>query len=192
MGEGAGVVILESLKHAKKRNARIYAEIIGYGMSSDAYDMVHPDKDGDGASRAMLAAINDAKISPDEVDYINAHGTSTPVGDVSETLAIKKTFGERAYSIPVSSTKSMTGHLLGAAGAAEMVASVLALENNFIPPTINYEVVDPECDLDYVPNEGRPAEINVVLSNAFGFGGHNTTLVVRKYIDDEKRNNQAG
>jgi len=184
MSEGAGVVILESLKHAQKRNARIYAEIVGYGMSSDAYDMVQPDKDGDGASRAMLAAINDAKISTDEVDYINAHGTSTLVGDVSETLAIKKTFGKRAYSIPVSSTKSMTGHLLGAAGAAEMVASVLAIENNFIPPTINYEVVDPNCDLDYVPNEGRPAQINVALSNAFGFGGHNTTLIVRKYIDE--------
>jgi len=179
MGEGAGVVILESLKHAKKRNAKIYAEIIGYGMSSDAYDMVHPDKEGDGAARAMLAAIKDAKISLNEVDYINAHGTSTPVGDVSETLAIKQVFGDRAHSIPVSSTKSMMGHLMGAAGAVEMVASVLALENNFIPPTINYEVSDPECDLDYVPNKGRPAQINVALSNAFGFGGHNTTLIVQ-------------
>ena len=184
MSEGAGVVILESLEHAKKRHAKIHAEIIGYGMSSDAYDMVHPDKEGDGAARAMLAAIKDAKISPDEVDYINAHGTSTLVGDISETLAIKKTFGDRASSIPISSTKSMTGHLLGAAGAIEMVATVSAMANNFIPPTINYEVPDPECDLDYVPNEGYSAHINVAISNAFGFGGHNTTLIVKKYTDE--------
>jgi len=181
MAEGSGVVVLESLSHALKRNAPIYAEIVGYGMSSDAYDMVHPSADGDGAARSMLAALKSAKISPDEVDYINAHGTSTPAGDLSETLAIKKVFGDNAYSIPISSTKSMTGHLLGAAGAIELAASILTMQNSYIPPTINLDAPDPECDLDYVPNEGRHAEVNVFVSNAFGFGGHNTTLVIKKY-----------
>ena len=181
MAEGAGVVVLESLSHALKRDVPIYAELIGYGMSSDAYDMVHPSADGDGAARAMLAALRSAKIQPDEVNYINAHGTSTPAGDLSETLAIKKIFGDKAYSIPVSSTKSMTGHLLGAAGAVELAASILAMQNSYIPPTINLDNPDPECDLDYVPHEGRHAEINVAISNAFGFGGHNTTLVIKKY-----------
>jgi len=182
MAEGAGVVVLESLSHALKRDAPIYAEIIGYGMSSDAHDMVQPSVDGDGAARAMLAALKSAKIHPDEVNYINAHGTSTPVGDLSETLAIKKIFGDKAYSIPVSSTKSMTGHLLGAAGAVELAASILAMQNSYIPPTINLDNPDPECDLDYVPNEGRHAEINIAISNAFGFGGHNTTLVIKRYV----------
>jgi 3-oxoacyl-[acyl-carrier-protein] synthase II len=152
-------------------------------MSSDAHDMVQPSPDGDGAARAMSAALKSANISPDEVDYINAHGTSTPAGDLSETLGIKKTFGDKAYSVPVSSTKSMTGHLLGAAGAVELAASILTMQNNYIPPTINLDNPDPECDLDYVPNEGRHAEINIAISNAFGFGGHNTTLVIKKYAD---------
>lgn len=183
MAEGAGVIVLESLSYALKRNAPIQAEIIGYGMSSDAYDMVHPSADGDGAARAISAALKSAKISPDEVDYINAHGTSTPAGDLSETLGIKKTFGDKAYSVPVSSTKSMTGHLLGAAGAVELAASILAMQNSYIPPTINLDNPDPECDLDYVPNKGRHAEINIAISNAFGFGGHNTTLVIKKYVE---------
>ena len=182
MAEGAGIVVLESLSYALKRNAPIYAEIIGYGMSSDAYDMVHPSADGEGAARAMLAALKSAAISPDEVGYINAHGTSTPAGDLAETLAIKKIFGDNAYSIPVSSTKSMTGHPLGAAGAIELAASILSMQNSYIPPTINLDNPDPECDLDYVPNEGRHAEINIAISNAFGFGGHNTTLVIKKYM----------
>jgi len=182
MAEGASIVVLESLSYALKRNAPIHAEIIGYGMSSDAYDMVHPSADGDGAARAMLAALKSAGISPNEVDYINAHGTSTPAGDLAETLAIKKIFGDNAYFIPVSSTKSMTGHSLGAAGAIELAASILSMQNSYIPPTINLDNPDPECDLDYVPNEGRHAEINIAISNAFGFGGHNTTLVIKKYM----------
>jgi 3-oxoacyl-[acyl-carrier-protein] synthase II len=181
MAEGAGVIVLESLSHALNRNVPIYAEIIGYGMSSDAYDMVHPAENGDGAMRSMLAAIKSAGISPDEVDYINAHGTSTPAGDLSETLAIKKVFGDKAYSIPVSSTKSMTGHPLGAAGAIELAASILTMQKSYIPPTINLDTPDPECDLDFVPNEGRHNEVNIFISNAFGFGGHNTTLVIKKY-----------
>lgn len=181
MGEGAGTLILESLSSALKRDAKIYAEIIGYGMSADAHNMVQPLKSGEASARAMKNAFNDAKISPKDVDYINAHATSTPIGDIAETLAIKEALGEAAYSVPVSSTKSMTGHLLGAAGAVEMIACILALENNCIPPTINYEFPDPECDLDYVPNEARDAELNVVVSNAFGFGGHNATLVIRKF-----------
>jgi 3-oxoacyl-[acyl-carrier-protein] synthase II len=183
MAEGSGIVVLESLSHALKRNIPIYAELIGYGMSSDAYDMVHPCADGDGAARSMLAALKSAQIHADEVNYINAHGTSTPAGDLSETVAIKKIFGDKAYSIPVSSTKSMTGHLLGAAGAIELAASILAMQNSYIPPTINLDNPSPECDLDYVPNTGRYAEINVAISNAFGFGGHNTTLVIKKYAD---------
>ncbi|MBI1930872.1 beta-ketoacyl-ACP synthase II [Candidatus Poribacteria bacterium] len=183
MGEGAGVLVLESLSHALKRNTYIYGEIVGYGMSSDAYDMVHPDENGEGAAKAMEFALRDAKISPEEVDYINAHGTSTPAGDVAENIAIKKLFASHAYRLAVSSTKSMTGHLLGAAGAIELIACVCAIEKGYIPPTINYETPDPECDLDYVPNQGRPAEVRVALSNAFGFGGHNTSIVVRRYED---------
>lgn len=181
MGDGAGIMVLESLSHALKRNARIYAELVGYGLSADAYHMTASPPDGEGAARAMALALEDAQIRPEEVDYINAHGTSTPIGDVSETLAIKRVFGEQAYKIPMSSTKSMTGHLLGAAGAIELAVCILAMEKQLIVPTINQEFPDPQCDLDYVPNTPRHAEVNIALSNAFGFGGHNTTLVIRKY-----------
>ena len=181
MGEGAGVLVLESLEHALDRNAQIYAEIVGYGMTADAYDMVHPISNGEGAAKAMEFALMDAEIDLSEVDYINAHGTSTPAGDPAETQAIKRLFGERSYKIPVSSTKSMTGHLLGAAGAIEMIATIGSIKHSFVPPTINLVDADPTCDLDYVPNEGRSATINTALSNSFGFGGHNTALVVRKF-----------
>ena len=181
MAEGAGVLVLESLSHALKRNAKIYAELIGYGMSCDAFDMVHPDDEGEGAALSMLNAIRDAGISPQEVEYINAHGTSTPIGDPIETKAIKRVFGDYAYSLPVSSTKSMTGHMLGAAGAVELAACLLAIERGIIPPTINYEFPDPECDLDYVPNRARRKDVRIAMSNAFGFGGHNATLIVKKF-----------
>ena len=181
MGEGAGVLVLESLEHALDRNALIYAEIVGYGMTADAYDMVHPISNGEGAAKAMEFALMDAEIDSSEVDYINAHGTSTPAGDPAETQAIKRLFGEHSYKIPVSSTKSMTGHLLGAAGAIEMIATIGSIKHSFVPPTINLVDADPNCDLDYVPNEGRSATINTALSNSFGFGGHNTALVVRKF-----------
>jgi 3-oxoacyl-[acyl-carrier-protein] synthase II len=182
MGEGAGVLVLESLSHALKRNARIYGEIVGYGMSADAYDMVHPSENGEGAAKAMELALKDAQIAPEEVDYINAHGTSTPAGDIAETLAIKQLFGDHAHRLPISATKSMMGHLLGAAGAVELIACLCAMENSYIPPTINYENPDPDCDLDWVPNQGRSADVQVALSNAFGFGGHNTSIAVRKYV----------
>ena len=181
MGEGAGVVILEELERAINRKANIYAEIIGYGMSGDAYHITAPDPEGEGAARCMKAAIDDAGVSPEEVDYINAHGTSTPLNDKIETLAIKKVFGKHAYKLAVSSTKSMHGHMLGAAGGAELIATVLSIEEGVIPPTTNYEVPDPECDLDYVPNKYRVGKINVAISNSLGFGGHNAVLVVRKY-----------
>ena len=181
MGEGAGVLVLESLEHALDRNAQIYAEIVGYGMTADAYDMVHPISNGEGAAKAMEFALMDAEIDSSEVDYINAHGTSTPAGDPAETQAIKRLFGEHSYKIPVSSTKSMTGHLLGAAGAIEMIATIGSIQHSFVPPTINLVDADPTCDLDYVPNEGRSTTINTALSNSFGFGGHNTALVVRKF-----------
>jgi 3-oxoacyl-[acyl-carrier-protein] synthase II len=181
MGEGAGVLILESLEHAQKRGARIYAEVIGYGMSGDAYHMTDPDPDG--AARCMIKALKDADISPEAIDYINAHGTSTPVGDRSETIAIKKALGEHAYKTAVSSTKSMTGHLLGAAGGVEAIISILAIQNATIPPTINLENQDPECDLDYVPNTPRKADLNVVMSNSFGFGGHNATVIMKKFVE---------
>lgn len=179
MGEGAGVMILESLEHALQRGASIYAEIIGYGMSGDAHHMTDPDPEG--AARCMRKALNDAGIKPEEVQYINAHGTSTGIGDKSETSAIKKAFGDHAYKLAVSSTKSMTGHLLGAAGGVEAVVIGLTLKNGIIPPTINLDNQDPECDLDYVPNTPREAEVNVAMSNSFGFGGHNATVIMRKY-----------
>lgn len=181
MGEGSGVMVLESLEHAKARGARIYAEVIGYGMSGDAYDMVEPDPEG--AARSMNKALKDAGIAPEEIDYINAHGTSTPVGDKSETTAIKKVFGEHAYKLAVSSTKSMTGHLLGAAGGVEAVIVGLTLQNGVIPPTANLDNQDPELDLDFVPNKPREADVKVALSNSFGFGGHNATIILRKYED---------
>jgi 3-oxoacyl-[acyl-carrier-protein] synthase II len=179
--EGAGVVVLEAQDHAERRGARIYAEVVGYGMTADAYHMTAPDPDGDGAARAMQAALADAGVEPAAVGYINAHGTSTPYNDKYETLAIKRVFGEHAHRLAVSSTKSMTGHLLGAAGGVEAIATVLALYHGILPPTINYEVPDPECDLDYVPNRARPQPVEVALNNAFGFGGTNATVVFRRY-----------
>ena len=181
MGEGAGILILEELEHAKKRGATIYAEVIGYGMSGDAYHMTDPAPEGEGAARSMRMAVHKAGIKPEEVDYINAHGTSTPKNDKFETLAIKNVFGEHAYKLAVSSTKSMTGHLLGAAGGVEAVASIMAIRTGLVPPTINYETPDPECDLYYVPNKAEKREVRVALSNSLGFGGHNATLIFKKY-----------
>ncbi|MFT9847894.1 beta-ketoacyl-ACP synthase II [Aneurinibacillus sp. REN35] len=183
MGEGAGVIVLESLEHAKKRGATILAEIVGYGMSADAYHLTQPAPGGEGAARAMGAALKDAELKPEDVSYINAHGTSTPYNDSFETMAIKKAFGEHAYKVAISSTKSMTGHLLGAAGGIEAVACVLALRDQIVPPTTNYETPDPECDLDYVPNEARKMDVNVAMSNSLGFGGHNATIIFKKYVD---------
>jgi 3-oxoacyl-[acyl-carrier-protein] synthase II len=181
MGEGAGVLILESLKHAQKRGARIYAEVIGYGASSDAFHITAPDQDGKGAVLSMQAALGDARLRPEEIDYINAHGTSTPLNDRTETLAIHKVFGEHARTVPISSTKSMVGHLMGAAGAVEAIACVKTLETGVIHPTINYEIPDPDCDLDYVPNQARETHPRTALSNSFGFGGHNATLIFRRW-----------
>ena len=178
IGEGSGMLILEELEFAKKRGARIYAEIVGYGMSSDASHITAPSLDG--PERCMLAALKNGGINLDEIEYINAHGTSTQLNDSNETNAIKKVFGQKAYKIPVSSTKSMTGHLLGAAGAVEAAFTVLALDRGILPPTINHEFPDPECDLDYVPNEARKADIKTALSNSFGFGGTNASLIFRK------------
>jgi 3-oxoacyl-[acyl-carrier-protein] synthase II len=180
-GEGSGVLILESLTRAKKRGAKIYAEITGYGASSDAYHLTQPAPNGEGAQRSMKMALKDAGVSADDVDYINAHGTSTKVNDSVETVAIKRTLGERAYKIPVSSTKSMTGHLIAAGGAVEAIFCLLAIRDGVVPPTINLEVPDPDCDLDYVPNTARECQIDVALSNSFGFGGQNTALVVRRF-----------
>jgi 3-oxoacyl-[acyl-carrier-protein] synthase II len=181
-GEGAGILILEALEHALARDARIYAEIVGYGMTGDAHHMTAPDPEGDGAMRAMTLALRDAGLDVSAVGYINAHGTSTPYNDKFETLAIKRVFGEHARRLAVSSTKSMTGHLLGAAGGVEAIATVLALHHGVLPPTINYETPDPECDLDYVPNQARKQNVEVALSNAFGFGGTNATLAFRAYL----------
>ncbi|MBS5910892.1 beta-ketoacyl-ACP synthase II [Paenibacillus macerans] len=178
MGEGAGIFILEELEHAKKRGAKIYGEIIGYGLSADAHHMTEPDPNG--PERCMKMAIRDAGIAPEQIDYINAHGTSTPVGDRSETIAIKNALGDHAYKVAVSSTKSMTGHLLGAAGGVEGVICGLTLKHGVIPPTINLEHPDPECDLDYVPNVARKADVRVAMSNSFGFGGHNATIIMKK------------
>jgi 3-oxoacyl-[acyl-carrier-protein] synthase II len=181
-GEGGGVVVLESLEHALRRDARIYAEIVGYGMTGDAHHMTAPDPEGDGAARAMEAALRDAALEGPEVGYVNAHGTSTPYNDKFETIAIKRVFGDHARRLAVSSTKSMTGHLLGAAGGVEAIATVLALHQGILPPTINYETPDPDCDLDYIPNQARKQDVEVAISNAFGFGGTNATLAFRKYL----------
>jgi 3-oxoacyl-[acyl-carrier-protein] synthase II len=180
MGEGAGVIILEEYEHAKKRGAKIYCELAGYGLTADAYHMSAPLPGGEGAARCMAMAMNHAKVSPGEIDYINAHGTSTPVGDVCETKAVKLAFGDYARNgLLVSSTKSMTGHLLGAAGAIEMAASVLAMRDSIVPPTINLDNPDPECDLDYVPHKAREKKVKVAISNSFGFGGHNSSVVIK-------------
>jgi 3-oxoacyl-[acyl-carrier-protein] synthase II len=183
VGEGAGILILESLEHATRRNAPILAEIVGYGMSGDAYHITQPVENGDGAFRVMRAALKDAKLSPDDISYVNAHGTSTPIGDVIETTAMKRLFGERAINkkLPVSSTKSMTGHLLGGAGGLEAGISVLALRDQILPPTINQFHADPKCDLDYVPNVARKATVDYALSNSFGFGGTNAALIFKRW-----------
>ncbi|MFH1398195.1 MAG: beta-ketoacyl-ACP synthase II [Candidatus Omnitrophota bacterium] len=181
MGEGCGLVVMESLVHAKKRNARIYAEMAGYGMSCDAYHITAPDPLGEGAARAMKAALKDALLNSVEVNYINAHGTSTKLNDKIETSAVKIAFGDYAKKVMVSSTKSMTGHLLGAAGGVEFVACCLSVHDDVVPPTINYEYPDPDCDLDYVPNTARKAKVEVAMSNSLGFGGHNATLIVKKF-----------
>ncbi|MGZ4105942.1 MAG: beta-ketoacyl-ACP synthase II [Tumebacillaceae bacterium] len=181
LSEGAGIVILEELEHAKKRGATIFAEIVGYGMSGDAYHITAPAPEGEGAARAMSAAIHDAGIQPSDIQYINAHGTSTDMNDYFETLAVKKAFGDHAYKLAMSSTKSMTGHLLGAAGAIEAVACVKAINDSIIPPTINLDEPGEGCDLDYVPNEARKAELTYVMSNSLGFGGHNASIILRKY-----------
>ncbi len=181
LSDGAGVLVLEELEHAKRRGARIYAEVIGYGMSSDAYHMTSPREDGEGAARCMLNALNNASVRPDQIDYINAHGTSTPAGDIAETLAVKAVLGDSAKSVAVSSTKSMTGHMLGAAGGIEAVFSTLALHDQIIPPTINLDNPDDGCDLDYVPHTARQAKLNIVMSNSFGFGGTNGTLIFKRF-----------
>jgi 3-oxoacyl-[acyl-carrier-protein] synthase II len=181
VGEGAGIIILESLEHAQKRNAPILAEIVGYGMSGDAYHITQPAENGDGAYRVMRAALKDAKLSPDDISYVNAHGTSTPIGDTLETIAVKRVFGDRATKMPVSSTKSMTGHLLGGAGGLEGGICVLALRDQIVPPTINQETPDPNCDLDYVPNVARKTEVEYALSNSFGFGGTNAALIFKRW-----------
>lgn len=181
MGEGAGVLILEALEHALARGAHIYAEVAGYGATSDAFHIVQPAPDGEGAARAMRLALRDAGLEPDGLDYINAHGTSTPLNDKLETLAIKRVFGEHAAKIAVSSTKSETGHLLGASGAVELIASAMAIQEGIVPPTANYRTPDPDCDLDYVPNVARKMTVRAALSNSFGFGGHNACVVLRRY-----------
>jgi len=186
MGEGAGILILEELNHALDRGARIYAEIVGFGASDDAYHITAPDPEGNGAVLSMKRAIKDANIRPEEINYINAHGTSTKLNDKIETLAIKKVFGEYAYKIPVSSTKSMIGHLLGATASVESIATVLSIYEGILHPTINYEEKDPECDLDYVPNVARKWDVKYALKNSFGFGGQNATLIFKKYEDGKK------
>ena len=181
IGEGAGILILEELEFAKKRGARIYCEVVGYGMTGDAFHITMPDQSGSGAVRVMKKALDDAGVKPEQVEYINAHGTSTPYNDKFETMAIKKTFGEHAKEMAISSTKSMTGHLLGAAGGVEGVFSVLSIHRNLLLPTINYEQPDPDCDLDYVPNQAREAKLTYALSNSFGFGGTNAALLFKRY-----------
>jgi 3-oxoacyl-[acyl-carrier-protein] synthase II len=185
IGEGAGILVLEELEHARRRGAKIYAEVVGYGMSSDAFHITQPSEDGDGAVRVMTMALQDAGVAPHQVDYINAHGTSTYYNDKLETMAIKRVFGDSAYSVPVSSTKSMMGHLLGAAGGVEAGLIALALRDQVIPPTANYEKPDPECDLDYVSNAARRIEVKYALSNSFGFGGTNAALLLKRYDEAE-------
>ena len=180
MGEGAGVLVLESLSHAQARGAAILAEVGGYGASSDAYHITSPDPEGEGAAHAMRRAIADAGLAPADVDYINAHGTSTPLNEKYETIAVKKAFGDEAYKVKISSTKSMTGHLLGAAAAVEAIACVCAINEDVIPPTIGYKEADPECDLDITPNQAVEAPVNVAISNSLGFGGHNATVLFKK------------
>ncbi len=181
MGEGAGIIVIEELQHALKRGAPIIAEIAGYACTCDAFHVTAPSQGGEGSARAMALTIKDAGLLPEDIDYINAHGTSTPHNDRNETAAIKTVFGEYAWKLPVSSIKSMTGHLLGAAGAVEVIATALSIKDDFIPPTINYQTPDPDCDLDYVPNKGRKADIKYALSNSLGFGGHNATLAIIRY-----------
>jgi 3-oxoacyl-[acyl-carrier-protein] synthase II len=183
IGEGAGTLVLEELEHAKKRGAKIYAELAGFGATADAHHITQPAPGGEGAVRSMKMSLQVAGLKPEDIDYINVHGTSTPLGDISETEAIKTTFGDHAYNVAISSTKSMTGHLLGAAGAVEAIFSVLAIAHQIAPPTINLEFPDPQCDLDYVPNVARPMKIDAAMSNGFGFGGHNATLIFTKYAE---------
>jgi 3-oxoacyl-[acyl-carrier-protein] synthase II len=182
MGEGAGVLVLEELEHAKARGARIYAELAGYGNTADAYHLTAPSPAGEGATRCMKMALRNAGLNPEDISYINAHGTSTPAGDIAETQAIKTVFGPHAYKLAVSSTKGATGHMLGAAGAVEMVVCTKAIETDIVPPTINYTVPDPACDLDYVPNTARNMKVNAILNNSFGFGGHNASLLATKFV----------
>jgi 3-oxoacyl-[acyl-carrier-protein] synthase II len=184
MGEGAGALVLEELEHGRKRGATIYAEMVGIGFTADAHHITAPPEDGEGAVRSMKRALKDAGIAPEAVDYINVHGTSTPLGDVAETIAIKAVFGDHARKLSISSTKSMTGHLLGAAGAVEAIAAILACKTDTVPPTINYEHPDPQCDLDYTPNKTVHRTVQYAISNTFGFGGHNATLLVKKYVPD--------
>ncbi|PTB92034.1 beta-ketoacyl-[acyl-carrier-protein] synthase II, partial [Marinobacter sp. B9-2] len=181
IGEGAGIVILEEYEHAKARGAKIYAEVLGYGATGDAHHITAPAPEGEGAARAMTQALTDGGVEPSQVDYINAHGTSTPYNDLFETQAVKTAFGDHAYNLAMSSTKSMTGHLLGAAGGVEAIFTALALKEGILPPTINLKDPDPECDLDYVPNEAREANIQYAMSNSLGFGGHNASLLFKKY-----------
>jgi 3-oxoacyl-[acyl-carrier-protein] synthase II len=185
IGEGAGVLVLENLEHAEERGANILAEILSYGVCADAYHITQPREDAEGATNAMKIALDKAGLKPADIDYINAHGTSTPLNDKTETKAIKKALGDYAFKVPISSTKSMTGHLIGAAGAVEAAICVLVILNGIIPPTINYSVADPDCDLDYVPNIARKAKVDRALSNSFGFGGHNSTLIISKYSPDK-------
>jgi len=182
MGEGAGVIVLEELEHSKKRGAKIYCEIGGYGNTADAYHLTAPSPNGEGAARCMKMALRSGGLTIEDVNYINAHGTSTPQGDVCETQAIKTVFGERAKKIAVSSTKGATGHMLGAAGAVEMTACALAIKHGIVPPTINLQNPDPECDLDYVPNIARELKVNAIINNSFGFGGHNASIAAKKFV----------
>jgi 3-oxoacyl-[acyl-carrier-protein] synthase II len=182
-GEGAGILILESLEHAKGRGATIMGEVVGYGQTTDAFHITAPSEGGIGAAKAIIKAMADADVKASEVDYISAHGTATTLNDSRETMSIKHALGEHAYDVPISSTKSMTGHIMGATGAIESVFCLLAMRDKIVPPTINYETPDPECDLDYVPNEARPAEVRVALNHAFGFGGHNAVLVFKKFVE---------